>query len=407
MRTQRLEFTGAQGQTLAGRLDQPDDEPLAYALFAHCFTCGKDIKAASRVAGALAEQGIATLRFDFTGLGGSEGDFGNSGFRSNVADLVAAAGFMRDTGRPVSILVGHSLGGAAVLAAASEVPECQAVATVAAPFQADHVLAHLGEKRSEIEASGEATVTLGGRPFRIGRSFLEETLNQNQATRISELRRPVLVLHAPMDDVVPVDNARRIFETAKHPKSYVSLDDADHLLTRASDARYAATVIAAWAARYLPEPPTEETDDAAPGGAVVVEETGQGQFQQRVRAGRHRLLADEPAANGGDDTGPDPYGYLLAALGSCTAMTIRMYARHKGIDLQDVRVALDHEKVHARDCEHCATTEGRIDRITRRIRLRGAFDAEQHQRLLAMADRCPVHRTLHGEIDVVTRSEDD
>ena len=256
MRTQRLDFQGAHGQTLAARLDEPDDVPRAYALFAHCFTCGKDIKAASRIAAALADEGIATLRFDFTGLGGSEGDFGNTGFRSNVADLVAAAGFMRDSGRPVSILVGHSLGGAAVMAAAEEIPEAVAVCGIAAPFQADHVLEHLGDKRAAIEADGEAEVSLGGRAFRARRSFIDETLGFNQRERIERLRRPLLVLHGPHDEVVGIDNARRIFETAKHPKSFVSLDDADHLLTRQADARYAATLIAAWAARYLPDDAT-------------------------------------------------------------------------------------------------------------------------------------------------------
>ncbi|MBK5937490.1 MAG: alpha/beta hydrolase [Halorhodospira halophila] len=254
MRTQRLDFPGAQGHTLSARLDEPEGAPRAHALFAHCFTCGKDIKAASWLAGALAEQGIATLRFDFTGLGGSEGVFGHAGFRSDVADVLAAAQFMRDAGRPVRILVGHSLGGAAAIAAAGDIPECRAVCSIAAPFEADHVLEHLGEKRAQIEAAGEAEVTLGGRPFRVGRSFIEETVGHDQASRIADLRRPLLVMHAPLDEVVPVDHARRIFETAKHPKSYISLDDADHLLTRAADARYAATVIAAWAARYITEP---------------------------------------------------------------------------------------------------------------------------------------------------------
>ncbi|MDN3516443.1 alpha/beta fold hydrolase [Aquisalimonas lutea] len=407
MQTQRLDFPGASGQTLAGRLDLPDTPPRAYALFAHCFTCGKDIKAASRIASALAEEGIATLRFDFTGLGGSEGEFGNTGFRSNIEDLTAAAAFMRETGRPVAIAIGHSLGGAAVLAAAGDIPECRAVGTIAAPFDADHVLAHLGEQRAEIEAEGEATVNLGGRAFRIRRAFIEQTSNQDQGARIAHLHRPLLVLHAPLDRTVDIDNARRIFETAKHPKSFVSLDSADHLLSDPADARYAATVIAAWAARYLPEPAGE--DAASQGtepGTVRVTETGTGRFQQRVEAGPHRLLADEPVANGGDDSGPDPYGYLLAGLGACTSMTIRMYARHKGIDLRSVQVTLRHEKIHAEDCEHCETREGRIDRITRTIRLDGELTDAERARLLAIADRCPVHRTLHSEVDVQTTESD-
>lgn len=408
MQTMRLEFPGASGQTLAGRLDLPDTPPRAYALFAHCFTCGKDIKAASRIAAALAEEGIATLRFDFTGLGGSEGDFGNEGFRSNIEDLIAAAAFMRETQRPVSVLIGHSLGGAAVLAAAGEIPECRAVGTLAAPFDADHVLAHLGEQRAEIEAEGEATVQLGGRPFRIRRAFIEQTSNQDQGSRIAQLRRPLLVLHAPLDQTVGVDNARRIFETAKHPKSFISLDNADHLLTRPADARYAATVIAAWAARYLPEPAAADeapsVEPLAP-GTVRVTETGTGHFQQSVEVGEHHLLADEPTANGGDDSGPNPYDFLLAGLGACTSMTIRMYARHKGLDLRSIQVELQHEKIHANDCEHCDTREGRVDRVTRLIHLEGGLSEAERNRLLEIADRCPVHRTLHSAVDVQTREK--
>ncbi|MDZ7811463.1 MAG: alpha/beta fold hydrolase [Arhodomonas sp.] len=257
MQTQRLEFPGASGHTLAARLDLPDTTPRAYALFAHCFTCGKDIKAAGRIASALAEEGIATLRFDFTGLGGSEGEFGNTGFQSNMEDLIAAAAFMRETQRPVSVLLGHSLGGTAVLAAAAEIPECRAVATLAAPFDAEHVLAHLSEQRAEIESRGEATVHLGGRPFRIRRTFIERTTNHDQGARIAELRRPLLVLHAPLDQTVGVDNARAIFER-RNTKSFISLDNADHLLTNPADTRYAATVIAAWAVRYLPESADED-----------------------------------------------------------------------------------------------------------------------------------------------------
>lgn len=404
MRTQRLDFTGAHGDALSARLDRPDGTPAAYALFAHCFTCGKDIKAASRISAALAEQGIATLRFDFTGLGGSEGDFGNAGFRSNVADLVAAAVFMRQSDRPASILVGHSLGGAAVLAAAGEIPECSAVCAIGAPFKADHVLKHLGDQRAEIETSGEAEVTLGGRAFRIGRSFIEETLNNDQGARIAGLKRPLLVMHAPLDDTVPVEDARLIFEAAKHPKSYISLDDADHLLTRRADARYAATVIGAWAARYLPDAvgPGGEAGGPEPVAGVAVSEMGEGGFQQRVRAGQHVLLADEPEANDGGNTGPTPYDFLLAALGSCTTMTLRMYAQHKGLALERVSVHLAHEKVHAEDCAQCEQASGRVDRITRRIQLEGDLDAAQRQRLIQIADRCPVHQTLHGPVEVAT-----
>ncbi|PWG64635.1 bifunctional alpha/beta hydrolase/OsmC family protein [Spiribacter halobius] len=401
MSSERIDFPGRDGQRLAARLDRPAGPARAFALFAHCFTCGKDSKGASHIARALAARGIATLRFDFTGLGGSEGEFGNSGFSANVEDLIAAADWLRAEHAAPAIMVGHSLGGAAVLAAAGDVPECRAVATIGAPAETEHTLRHLGEAIETIEAEGEATVNLGGRPFRVQRRFLEDFRDQRLEALIADLRRPLLVLHAPTDRIVGVDHARRIFEAAKHPKSYVSLDDADHLLTRSADADYAAGVIAAWAARYLPEPEAAE-DTAGEEGEVVVSETGEGDFQQRVLAAGHSLIADEPRQVGGLGSGPGPYDLLLAALGTCTAMTLRMYARHKQLPLEHVTVRLAHDRIHARDCEDCETREGQVDRITRQIELRGELTAPQRERLLQIADRCPVHRTLHSEIRVLT-----
>jgi len=402
MSTERFDFPSARGDRLAARLDLPDGSPLAYALFAHCFTCGKDIHAASRIAAALARLGIATLRFDFTGLGGSDGEFANTGFSSNVEDLVAAAEHMREAGRPVSLLIGHSLGGAAVLAAASRLDEVCAVAVIGAPMQVDHVVHQFSEHVPAIEAHGEALVNLAGRPFTIRKSFLEDAREQDQKSRIAKLKRPLLVMHSPVDTVVDVDNARAIFKRAQHPKSYVSLDDADHLLSRRADAEYAAGVLAAWAARYLPaaEPPAVEAEP--PAGAVVVEETGRGRFQQAVSAGRHRLLADEPASLGGTDSGPGPYDLLLAGLGACTAMTLRLYADKKGLPLAGVQVVLRHDRIHAADCADCATKEGRIDGIERQIVLLGDLGETERERLLEIADRCPVHRTLQSEIRIRT-----
>ncbi len=404
MRTERSTFTGSQGDRLAARLDAPDGQAQATALFAHCFTCTKDIFAANRIAAALVERGIAVLRFDFTGLGSSEGEFANTGFSSNVDDLVAAADHLRERGQAPALLIGHSLGGAAVLAAAARVPEAVAVATIAAPFDADHVVHLFAESVPEIEAKGEAQVRLAGRPFTVRRSFLDDVRAQDQAERIAHLGRALLVLHSPLDATVGVENARRIFEAAKHPKSFVSLDDADHLLSRRADAVYAAEVLAAWASRYLgaAEPEPEAAEGPAPRAAVSVRATGQGRFQQEVRAGRHRFLADEPESFGGLDSGPSPYDLLLASLGACTAMTVRLYADRKRWPLEGVRVDLDHAKVHAEDCESCETKEGRIDRIERRIALEGPLDAAQRARLLEIADMCPVHRTLESEVLVVT-----
>jgi len=402
MSSERIDFPGRDGQRLAARLDRPAGHTRAYALFAHCFTCGKDSKGANHVARALAARGIATLRFDFTGLGGSEGEFGNTGFSANVEDLLAAAEWLRASHAAPAILVGHSLGGAAVLAAAGDVPECRAVATIGAPAETAHTLRHFGKAIETIEAEGAAEVTLGGRPFRVQRQFIEDFREQRLEDRIATLRRPLLVLHAPTDQIVGVDNARRIFEAAKHPKSYVSLDDADHLLTRSADADYAAGVIAAWAARYLPATGDDAGSTRGEEGEVAVSETGEGRFQQHVLAAGHSLIADEPAAVGGLGSGPGPYDLLLAALGTCTAMTIRMYARHKQLPLEHVTVRLAHQRIHARDCEDCETRDGQIDEITRQIELRGELSAEQRQRLLEIADRCPVHRTLHSEIRVRT-----
>lgn len=401
MRSERFEFPGSGGGSLAARLDEPEGPPRAQALFAHCFTCGKDVLAASRIATALAERGIATLRFDFTGLGGSDGEFANTGFSSNVDDLVAAADHLRASGRPPSLLIGHSLGGAAALAAAERIPEVRAVAVIAAPFEVAHVTKQFAEQVPDIEARGEARVRLGGRPFTIRKAFLDDARAQDQGARIARLGRALLVLHAPLDAVVGIADARAIFEHARHPKSFVALDGADHLLSHRGDAEYAAAVLAAWAEHYLParaadRPPMPSTD------AVVVEETGRGRFEQAVAMGPYRLLADEPVELGGLGSGPNPYDLLLAALGACTSMTLRIYAERKGLPLGRVRVALRHRKIHAEDCAECETRVGKVDEIVRELTLPGELDESQRARLLEIADRCPVHRTLQSEIRIVT-----
>jgi putative redox protein len=403
MPTQRIEFPGSQGEMLAGRLDTPETAPRAWALFAHCFTCSKDGKAAAYIARALAEAGFGVLRFDFTGLGGSGGDFANTHFSSNVGDLVAAADWLRRHHGPPALLVGHSLGGAAVLAAADRVADCRALATLGAPFEPSHVTRQFADGLKLIEEEGQATVQLAGRPFTIRREFVADLAGQAQASRIRELRRPLLVLHSPLDQVVSVESARQIFEAARHPKSFVSLDSASHLLDNAADARYAAGVIAAWAQRYLPQA-TEVAEATAADGSVHVVERGTGAFTVAISAGHHTWLGDEPASLGGDDLGPSPYDMLTAALGACTAMTVRMYARQKNWPLANVRVVLRHSKIHAADCAACETREGKVDRIERVIELEGSLDDSQRQRLLEIADKCPVHRTLHSEVEVVTRS---
>jgi uncharacterized OsmC-like protein/alpha/beta superfamily hydrolase len=403
--SEKATFVGGDGTSrLDARLDLPAGRPRAYALFAHCFTCGKDVFAASRIAAGLTRHGIAVLRFDFTGLGMSDGEFANTTFSSNIADLVAAADWLRAEHAAPDILIGHSLGGAAVLAAAEAIPEAAAVCTIAAPAEPSHVRRHLQVSAEEIERSGRGEVRLAGRPFTITRQFLEDIEEQRLGERIKGLGRALLVFHAPLDDIVGIDNATKIFAAAKHPKSFISLDDADHLLTRREDAIYVADVIAAWAGRYIGTAEAEVLPElTAPAGAVVVAEAGTGPFAQVISVGgRHRLRADEPLDFGGSDSGPSPYDFLLAGLGACTSMTIRIYASRKGLALTRASVTLRHDRIHAEDCETCETREGKIDRIAREITLEGDLDEAAKAKLLEIADKCPVHRTLHGEILVET-----
>lgn len=402
MRSERFDFTGKGGQRLAGLLQQPDHAPQAFALFAHCFTCGKDVKAAAQLARSLAELGIATLRFDFTGLGASEGEFARTTFSSNVADLVAAADALRERHRAPSLLIGHSLGGAAILAAAARIPEATAVATIGAPFDTRHTVRLFQEALPVLEAEGAAEVAIGGRRFTIGRDLVDDLAGQDQARRIGELGRALLVLHAPGDEVVGIENASQIFQAARHPKSFVSLDTADHLLSRRDDAAYAARVLAAWASRYV-VPVAAAPPRASEAGVVLVEETGDGRFQQRITAGGHHLLADEPVEMGGMGSGPGPYDLLLAAVGACSAMTVRLYAERKGWPLERAAVALRHAKIHASDCADCETRgDARIDRIEKELTFTGPLDAEQRTRLVEIAGRCPVHRTLESEVEIRT-----
>ncbi len=403
MTSERITFTRHSGEELAARLDLPDGPVLATALFAHCFTCSKDIAAARRIAGRLAAMGIAVLRFDFTGLGHSEGEFSNTSFSSNVADLVAACEYLTSRDMAPALLIGHSLGGAAVLRTAKRIAGVKAVVTLAAPFDPAHITRNFAAHLPEIEERGQAEICLGGRPFVITREFIRDISAGNLEATIRGLDAALLVMHAPRDDVVSIDNATRIFVAAKHPKSFVTLDDADHLISRAGDAEYAADVIAAWVGRYidltLPAPPP-----GAPEGIVRVSEADPEGFLQDVQSGPdHHLLADEPAAFGGTDRGLSPYGLLAAGLGACTSMTIRMYARRKGWALHHVSVDVSHAKVHAQD----ADDSGRIDRFDRVIRLEGDLDDDQRARLLAIADRCPVHRTLEHGATIDTRLEPD
>ena len=402
MKFKNLSFQNANGETLSGRLDLPlGSVPDAYAIFAHCFTCSKHTKAVAAVSRALTRKGIAVLRFDFTGLGDSEGDFSDTTFSSNVADLITAAGYLETHYAAPKILIGHSFGGTACLKAAARIADVKAVATIGSPFDPAHVGHLLGDARKAIESSGEALVTLAGRPFRIKRQFLEDLDTADMVDVLPKLNRALLVLHSPVDEVVGIDNAAQIYRAARHPKSFISLDTADHMLSQSADAEYAGNVIAGWAARYIDV--REKTVNQPPAGEHrVVTRIGKTGYRTEITAGGHHLVADEPADVGGTDTGPTPYDLLVAGLGACTAMTLRMYADRKGWPLEEVTVSLSHRKIHAKDCESCATESGQLDQIKRQIEIIGPLDADQRQRLMEIADRCPVHRTLHSKIDVVT-----
>ena len=392
MRSQTFDFQNARGEKLSGRLDRSDGEPQAWALFAHCFTCDKTVKAAVRISRALADQGMGVLRFDFAGLGQSEGVFGRGGFSANVDDLVAAATAMREHGCAPQLLIGHSLGGAAILAAASRIEGAKAVATVGACADPAHVLLLLKDGLDAIERDGKADLTISGRTFTVDKAFVDDVKSQHLIEDVHNLGRALLILHSPVDQTVGIENASELFLAAKHPKSFVSLDKADHLLTRPEDGDYVARMIVAWASRYVGMAADSGLKPAD--GSVLVEETGAGKFQMQVSAHGTHFFADEPADVGGLGSGPSPYELVSAGLGACTAMTMRLYADRKGWPLQHMRVAVRHDKIAG------ATPP---DQFTRRIAFDG-MDAEQTAKLFEIAEKCPVHKTLEAGSKVITEA---
>ncbi len=397
----KLQFN-SDGIRLAALLESPDANPIsAYALFAHCFTCSKDIAAASRISRALVNLGYAVLRFDFTGLGNSDGDFSNTNFSSNVDDLVAAADFLRSEFQAPQLLIGHSLGGAAVLKAAERIAEVTAIATIGAPFNAKHVSKQLGADLARISAEGEAEVDLAGRKFKIRKQFVDDIRNQKDE-HISKLRRALLVLHSPVDRIVNIAEAEKIYLQALHPKSFISLDTADHLLSRAEDSEYVAACVSAWASRFLAKAEIVEAKDASVNkGHVTVGERNKF-FARDIQTDQHKWISDEPVKIGGHDLGPDPYEHLLAALGSCTSMTLRMYANRKKLAVDDIEVELSHKRNHVEDCEDCEGSTKYIDVIERNIMLKGVLTAAERERLMEIANRCPVHLTLENNPQIKT-----
>lgn len=396
---QRVHFDNRDGHRLVGILHLPElRQATAYALFAHCFTCTKNIKSASTIADTLAQQGIATLRFDFTGLGSSQGDFSDSSFTTNINDLIDAAQYLQESHQAPQLLVGHSLGGTAILAAAAQIPSAKAVASVGSPASPEHILHLLQSELETIEQQGEANVDLAGRQFTFKKDFVDDVRQHNIDYR--HLNKALMVMHSPLDATVSIDQASKIFSSAIHPKSFTSLDDADHLLSRAEDARYAANVLACWAIRYL-EAPTQELSEPTQG--VHISADTKAGFVCQVNAHGHQQIADEPIKVGGTNLGPTPYDYLASALGTCTAMTLNMYARHKKLTLDNVSVRVEHERIHAEDCIDCEKQKGQVDQFTRFITIQGDLNDAEEKRLLQIADRCPVHKTLENEIKIVSQ----
>ena len=398
----KVEFM-SQGIALRGVLESPAKNVSSYAVFAHCFTCGKDIAAASRIARALTEKGIAVLRFDFTGLGNSDGDFSNTNYLSNVEDLKAASDFLKKNYQAPSLLVGHSLGGAAVLSVAHQLPEAKAIVTIGAPCSAKHIVHHFASDIDTINREGQAEVQLGFKKFVIKKQFIDN-LEQSES-KISHFKKALLVMHSPVDNVVKIDEAEKIYKEAKHPKSFVSLDQADHLVSNKKDAEYIATTIAAWASRYVQAPAEQIAQKEVKQGHVYIEEKDH-KFAQHVYSDSHHWLADEPISIGGDNSGPDPYEHLLAALGTCTSMTIRMYANRKKWPLKKIGIHLYDERSHHKDSQRANESAQQMDSLNREIHLEGDLDDEQRSRLLEIADKCPVHRTLHGHLVVNTKLGD-
>ncbi len=397
MRSTKINIKNKEGHNISAVLDTPLSTPVAYAIFAHCFTCSKNLTAVRNITRSLNSEGIGVARFDFTGLGESEGEFSDTNFSSNVDDLISVFNYLKENDTTPQIIIGHSLGGTAVLMAASKIPEMKAVVTIGSPSSPPHVLKLFGKNVGEIKQRGYAEVNIGGRPFRIKKQFVEDLEKTDISLVISNLKKSLLVLHSPQDKIVGIGNASEIYGHAKHPKSFVSLDGADHLLSNKEDSHYAGKVISAWASKYI----TAQKDRLESRGKVDVQ-IGENGYTTDILAYGHPFIADEPESVGGNDLGPSPYGLLLSSLGACTGITLRMYATRKNWDLKEVLIHLSHDKIYAEDCRECETKTGKIDKIERKIELIGHLDDKQKQRLMEIADRCPVHRTLHSEIMVET-----
>lgn len=397
---QRFSFNNQRGEALAALLEEPYRITKGYAVMAHCFTCGKDLNVATRISQALSAAGWGILRFDFTGLGSSDGDFQNTNFTSNVDDLVSACQTMCEKGKPTRLIIGHSLGGAAAILAAQKVDDIEMVAIIGAPSGTEHVTHMFENKLPEIESQGQAEVSLAGRKFTISKQFVDDVQNQEVPKAIKSLKKPLLIMHSPQDEIVGINNAKEIYSAAMHPKSFISLDGADHLLTNKEDAIYAGQVISTWANRYLKNPIPQAEQRVLKHGTAYVTELDHNFMQQVDVGGGHSFIADEPKSVGGNELGPNPYDFLSASLATCTAMTLRMYAKHKKLPLEHVEVEVTHERIHATDCADCESTKGKVDLLQKKIMVKGDLTQEQLEKLHEISEKCPVHRTLLNEIKI-------
>ena len=402
MKISKITFKNDEGQTLTARLELPADRrPGGFALFAHCFTCNKNLSAVRNISRALTSSGFGVLRFDFTGLGESEGAFTDTNFSSNIQDIKAAANFLEKEFMAPSLLIGHSLGGTGVLYAAAEMNAVGAVATIGAPADPKHVKNLISSGIEEINQKGYAEVSIGGRPFTIKKQFIDDLEAVNLSSVLRKMKKALLIAHSPQDNIVGIDNAANIFKEARHPKSFVSLDGADHLLSKTEDSTYIGNVIANWARRYIDFRDKEKPDTDL---QVVANLQGDDKFTTHIKAGKHYLTSDEPESYGGNDFGPTPYDFVSTGLASCTAMTVKMYADRKKWKIDEVNVHVKQNKVHAEDCSECEdSSTGKIDRFTRVIELKGELDENQKGKLLEIANKCPVHKTLLSEIIIETK----